>query len=102
MADLYNLTNFSDNINSTVDIVQGVNDLTNGWFGIFMGIALFAIVFIYISFYNLPAAFTAASVISALLNSYLYYVGLFPLMGLIMNIGMVFIGMMIMVMFGNE
>ena len=37
MTDLYNLSTFSD-MNSTLDIVQGVNTLTDNWFGILITI----------------------------------------------------------------
>lgn len=96
MAGLYNLTALSQT-NSTLDIMQGINTMTNNWFGILFGVALFAIIFIYLSSYNITFAFTSASILTTFLNSYLYYVGMFPLYGLIISICFVFIGMILMV-----
>jgi len=98
MAGLYNLTTLTE-VNSTSGIVEGINNLTNNWFGIMMSLSLFVVILIYISFYNFPAAFTAASTLSALLSAFLFYAGLIPLMGVIIPVCLAFIGVLIMVMF---
>lgn len=94
----YNLTNITDG-NSTVEIVQTVNTMTNGWFGILFAISIFAVILIYISFYNFGVAFMAASFLTAILTSYLYYVELVPLIVPIFSIVFVFIGVLILKIF---
>lgn len=94
----YNLTNITDG-NTTVAIVQNVNEMTNGWFGILFAIAIFAVILIYISFYNFGAAFMAASFLTTILTSYLYYLDLVPVIVPIFGILSVFIGVLILKMY---
>jgi len=94
----YNLTNITDG-NSTVEIVKNVNAMTDGWFGILFAMAIFAVILIYISFYNFGVAFMAASFLTAILTSYLYYLDLVPLRVPVMSMIFVFVGALILKIF---
>lgn len=94
----YNLTNITDG-NSTVEIVQNINTMTNGWFGILFAISIFAVILIYISFYNFGVAFMATAFLTAILTSYLYYLDLVPVIVPVFSIVFVFIGALILKIF---
>ena len=90
---IINFSNFTA-ANSTVQYIQAVNtDLTGGWFGILIVIALFTVLFIRLMYYNIAAAFLAAGFITATLSTLLWMVGIVPLFVLIITLILPMIGM---------
>jgi hypothetical protein len=78
---MYNLTNVT-NQNNMVGIYQVANQITGGWFGILILVAIWIIAFIALKSYRTNAAFSAASFLAAVCSIFLTLLGLLSEMGI--------------------
>jgi len=83
---IYNLTNITW-ANSTLEQLQAINvDLTGGFFAMLLVFALFIIIFINLSFYNISAAFMVASFFATVISGLMWLAGFVPLLIFVMAI----------------
>lgn len=96
---MYNFTNII-NANNTLEMVQAVStDWTSGIFLLlFLVVALFVVIFINLSYYNISAAFLVASFMASALTGLAFLAGLVPLYALIIMLILPFMAMIITIL----
>jgi len=96
---MYNLTNASSG--DPVQFVQGVNQLSGGYFGVLILLGIFAIFFFGLKYYDSKKAFSTSLFITAVLGMMLRWIGVindlmflftvlalvFSAIGLLFNLG---------------
>lgn len=90
----YNISNFVNNSNTTLQIIENINTESGGFFAIGLLILIFIMVFIALKFYETRVALLSSSMIMTMLSVFFWWAGWIQFSLIFVSVVLLFISLL--------